>query len=243
MKKFLILALVMGFAGLASAQEICVVFDPAGAGVGDDVTLTCFVDGVEEDVRHLNIWDVTMEDWDAGADSVITITQAMLDGNSFCHIEYGEDWIAFNSEENGDLWFVDVVADGGFSEDGAPCEEGGGGPEPTGGPAIGSSAYFVEDGGELTLTALGGTDPYAWTMPAGAVAEGGVVDEQELVLTTVVAGTYTCTYGDAKAEESITIGDDQILDPAETVPAIGLIGLGLLLGAGALGGALRARKH
>jgi len=99
---------------------ICVLFYPTDAGVGDPLTLTLFVDGVETDLKHLNIWDVDMWDWPGEPAVIDELTADMLDAEGW-HIEWGEGWECFSTDDYDPPFegtFADAIAQGGFGDAG-----------------------------------------------------------------------------------------------------------------------------
>jgi Leucine-rich repeat (LRR) protein len=98
--------------------EVCVVLDPTDAGVGDQLNLTLYVGGEEVDLKHMNIWDVEMWDWEDIPAVIPELTEDMLAASGW-HIEFGEDWYGYDYNEGSfpnDGTFADAIAAGGFGD-------------------------------------------------------------------------------------------------------------------------------
>jgi len=114
------------------------------------------------------------------------------------------------------------------------------GPPP---PAITPSSAWAIAGQHFSLTATAGGTDYQWAFNGADIS--GATD-QVLVfdpLQETDAGTYSVTYDDGTEKAEATASYVLVVYPADTViPLTGLIGLGLLAGACALGGASALRR-
>ena len=114
-------------------------------------------------------------------------------------------------------------------------------------PSIKPSSAFAIDGKNFSLTAPSGAiDGYVWQKNGGAALPTTTAVLEFAPITAADAGTYMVTYDDgeaAKVEIVLTIGVD-VLPAGNELPLSGLLGLGLLTGACALGGTsiLRRKK-
>ena len=131
----------------------------------------------------------------------------------------------------------------GSGEEGAG-EEGAGEGEPApAGPAITPSAAFAIDGKYFSLTApAGAVGDYVWNKDGGAALPTTTATLEFDPITEADAGSYSVTYDDgSKAPVVLTLGVD-VLPAGNEVPLTGLLGLGLLAGACALGGSSVIRR-
>ena len=105
-----------------------------------------------------------------------------------------------------------------------------------------TGATYAEAGGSITMSANDDMlAPYVWKLDGIATGDEGA----SLVLdptTTDDSGSYTLDFDDGEKATQTSNAVGVAIFPADSLPVSGLIGLGLLAVAGALGGVVAMRK-
>ena len=261
MKKLIVLALVMGLAGVASAQITIEV-------IGDGLVITVEEGKVyawalgcigEDDFWSENMGEAFDVDWGYREDSLIDYaSEPGAPGTiPLSAIPEGTEQISIATNGPTEVFECITLADYGIGGDGD------GDVEPPPALLVTASAAVIEEGDDITLAAaeVEGAVAYDWFYaatigdPAAPIGDPGM----ELLIEGITAGDegiYMCRVNTGETEmieepegvftaTPIYVRGYIVLSgiaAAGEVPAVGIIGLGLLIGAGVIGGALRSRK-